>query len=169
MSAPVALETVALLGLRASFYLLARRYLQRTLFSDLRQVIHEETSASSPTSLTSNGGHESPDEYPLSPSNGHSSLRDQLYNLRGAASSSSSVLPTTTTARGGLVTPTRSRASSGSHGSKAQTAAGKGVAPKIAGAVFCLSVSECSTLFALILSGGAVSLKYIILPYTRVC
>ena len=161
MSAPIALETAALLGLRASFYLLARRYLQRTLFSDLRQVIHEETSTSSPTST---GGHESPDEFPLSPStSGTTSLRDQLYNLRGAANSSSSILPVTN--RAGSTTPTnsRSRANSGNnHGkSAASQATGKGVAPKLAGAIFCLSVSECSTLFALILFGGAVSLKYV--------
>lgn len=162
-SGNVALETALIFGLRASFFLLAQRYVKRTLFSDLRQVIHEEISVSVPSSSQSHSGPESPDEFPASPSG---SLRNQLYNLTGASNSSSSILPTSRT---NLGSPSRSRANSGSNSISIKKAAkaGRGVAPSLAGAIFCLSVSECSTLFALILFGGAVSLRCISLVTSR--
>lgn len=139
------------------------------------------------TSATAGGsGHDSPDDFgPSSPAAAAAagvgyagtSLRDQLYNLRGAANSSNSILPTSSSttangrAGGGATSPipsTRSRANSGNfHGKASQS--GKGIAPKIAGAVFCLSVSECSTLFALILFGGAVSLRCVRGPLSTNC
>jgi hypothetical protein len=175
----VAVETLLVFGLRGGFFLLASRYLKRALFADLRQVIHDETSlnttsagGSSPTSgsihLPAHGGgssHDSSDEFdsssPVGNGNGQS-LRDQLYNLRSASISSASILPTSahpgSTTRLGSASPPgpNSRVRRASL-KKGNSAAG---APKLAGAVFCLSVSECSTLFALILFGYCVNLFY---------
>lgn len=174
----VALETLLVFGLRAGFFLLASRYLKRALFADLRQVIHDETSlntgASSSSGNTSgihlsssglNSGHESPDEFDTSttsPIGNGQSLRDQLYNLRAGSVSSSSILPTSNhpspSTRHNVVssTPPSERSSRKTAAAKKGSTAG---APKLAGTVFCLSVSECSTLFALILFGGAISEK----------
>lgn len=170
----VALETLLVIGLRAGFFLLASRYLKRALFADLRQVIHDETSLNTSGSnsaatggaihLTSSGlnsGHESPDEFDTSttsPIGNGQSLRDQLYNLRAASVSSSSILPTSnnpnpssTSRHNATTSPERAtRKAAGKKSSNASNAL------KLAGIVFCLSVSECSTLFALILFGGAI-------------
>jgi len=172
----VALETLLVFGLRAGFFFLASRYLKRALFADLRQVIHDETSLNTSGS-TSNGnatggaihlsssglnsGHESPDEFDTSytsPIGNGQSLRDQLYNLRAASVSSSSVLPTSNNPRpnAATVSPERERANRKAAVKKSNNAAN---ALKLAGTVFCLSVSECSTLFALILFGGAIGEK----------
>lgn len=169
----VALETLLVFGLRGGFFFLASRYLKRALFADLRQVIHDETSLNTSTSNSDatggaihlstsglNSGHESPDEFDTSytsPIGNGQSLRDQLYNLRPASTSSTSILPTSNNPRPTTSSPERERAA------RKVSAAKKGnnaaSALKLAGTVFCLSVSECSTLFALIMFGGAISEK----------
>lgn len=170
-SGTVVLETGLVFGLRAGFFLLASRYLKQALFKDLRQVIHDETSLNTgSTSGSNNGaihlsasgpnsGRESSDEFDTSsasPIGNGQSLRDQLYNLRAASVSSTSILPTSSNQ-----SPSRNTAGSPAErgtrkSSKKGSAAG---APKLAGTVFCLSVSECSILFALILFGGAIGEK----------
>lgn len=168
-----AVELLLALALRGCFFALASRYLKQTLFSDLRQVIHDEISLNTQAS-GSNGiasgtqsGYQSPDEYPTSSAsspNGYSSLRDQLYNLRGASASSASVLPTNSNHH----TSAGQRRSSGSNaanskrlatGNNKKSGQNQGLAPKISGIVFCLSVSECSALFAIIMFGGIMGPK----------
>lgn len=189
----IAIETLLVFLLRASFFFLASRYLQRTLFSDLRQVIHEETSTvaapGGPLSPSAASGYDTPHSAasygfahspPVSPGAGGNgpSLREQLYSLstagRAGANGSSSILPTTAyTGRSPSGTTQRNRANSrgggasngsaSSSGHTAMTSAkaggSKGYTSTLAGAIFCLSVSECSSLFALILFGGALSLE----------
>lgn len=192
----VALETLVVLGLRGAFFLLTSRYLDAALFANLRQVIHDETSLNTSTiangnnnnnsSSALNSGQVTPEDYSdASPTgNGHSSFKDQLYNLRQAGSSSTSILPTTSShhhqpvapiARQSVSSPDRTlsglptstststggrRASASTHSSKKGSST-SAQSPKLAGAVFCLSVSECLTLFSLIMFGGVLGEEWV--------
>lgn len=175
----LALETVVLLGLRAVYFGLAQQYLQRSLYADLRQVIRDETStAGASYGANSSGfGPSSPDSQedqpgtPFSavPGNGQS-FRDQLYNLRsGATSSNSVILPamsasSTSTAAGRANMSNRRRSGSGANTRVLRenaSKAGAGVPRTLSSAVFCLSVSECMTLFTLLLFGAVVGPLYV--------
>lgn len=171
-SHPVAFETALLLLLRAGFFTAARGYLRHSLFADLRQVIRDEGLPNAPSSPSARygSGYDTPDETPTTPldERGNSSFRDQLYrstNVLSSSSSSSSLPPpvTSTISSGrrnstsGPSSPSgRARSASGSR-KKHASAHSQGIAPVLSGTVFCLTVSECSTLFALILFGGAVN------------
>lgn len=171
----VALETLILLGLRFAYFISAQQYLQRSLYSDLRQVIREETSSTAGAlgdgDVSSHGiggpatADDSDDPVTPSTSNGGQSLREQLSSLRGAQNSASSILlphhsGTSSTALG-RISPTTSRRRSGSgnsarairQSSAKQTST---LARRVSSAIFCISVSECMTLFTLLLFGNIV-------------
>ncbi|CAD6567989.1 MAG: hypothetical protein CYPHOPRED_002285 [Cyphobasidiales sp. Tagirdzhanova-0007] len=165
-SSRIVIETAGLVLLRATFFVLAQQYLARSLYTDLRQVIRDETVPPHQASL---GGFDNSDnDLPVSPAGDgppHSSLRDQVYNLRSASNSSKSLLPTS---RSIPTSPTERRRSpkGGINGSGTgmngetrtggQAKSSSAIAPRLSSAVFCISVSECVTLFFLILFGKVV-------------
>lgn len=135
----------------------------------------------------SSSGLDSPDS---SSEYGFSSLRDQLHSLRaGNNTSPGTLLPTTARSSPGAGAGSgsglgeRRRSGQGVSGHRntsdalvnngntrdwLSTATGspsKGLPPRLASAIFCFSVSECMTLFALLLFGGAVGEKARILSW----
>ncbi|GAA99132.1 uncharacterized protein L969DRAFT_621666 [Mixia osmundae IAM 14324] len=168
-------EQIVLLLLRGAFFYVARLYLRRSLFRDLRQVIRDDQLSSQPRSRSanvhSNGSRsalQTPDlgrrksgthavspysddgsPSPSSPLNdrGLRSYPWMTPNMSSDRAASDSLLPISTSTSGS-VTPIPGE------GGRAKSTQSRTVMSQLSDGVFCLCFSESATLFALVLSGN---------------